>query len=464
MRVLALFFALQIPAGAALSVSMEWDVRTTGSDNNGGAFKKGASGTDFSQQDAAQQAYTDIVIGGTTTQLTSAAHPFAASSVGNIINITGGTGCTTGRYEVVSIATNTITMDRSVGTAASTCTGNLGGSLQTIATAFGAMVANNIVHVKSGTYTQTTTLTGVCSMGLNGFATTHYDNGTAPLITTATNSTVLYKLGTGGSCQWLVNNVNFSNTASVRDKGLVGNGSGGAGRVNNVVITRSTLDGFTNALEDTSGLGLSLEYVELKNGTIAINAGNTTAISCWSCYIHDFTSASGAVQVAFANNPATFSFMNSVISANNVGIAAYQNLFMLNSSVANNSGDGVAISIGNIFSSNTIYYGNGGKGINVSGFVAGWPATGGGCNNAFGSNTGGNYSSGIAGFGEITLTASPFTSSTNFTLNSTAGGGAALKAAGCVTSITGSTNSAKVDVGAIQTAPATGGGNTGFAH
>jgi len=48
----------------AFHAATEWDVRTGGSDQNGGGFQVGSTGTDRSQSDAAYQAYTDIVIDG----------------------------------------------------------------------------------------------------------------------------------------------------------------------------------------------------------------------------------------------------------------------------------------------------------------------------------------------------------------------------------------------------------------
>jgi len=44
----------------ALSAAQILEVRSTGSDANGGGFKAGASGTDYSQQDAAQYALTGL--------------------------------------------------------------------------------------------------------------------------------------------------------------------------------------------------------------------------------------------------------------------------------------------------------------------------------------------------------------------------------------------------------------------
>ena len=117
-----------------LSASQVWEVRTTGSDSNGGGFKAAASGTDYSQQDAAQVTYSDLVIGTTTTQLTSAANPFTSAHVGNIVYVSGGTGFTTGRYEVTAVSAGVATMDRSVGTASSTGgIGKLGGAIATFA-------------------------------------------------------------------------------------------------------------------------------------------------------------------------------------------------------------------------------------------------------------------------------------------------------------------------------------------
>src|SRR5437764_1232595 len=83
-------------AMAALASTMQWEVRSTGNDGNGGAFNPfdTSPGTDFSQQDAAQFSYTDIVIAATTTNGTSVARPFSSVDVGNVINITAGAGCT----------------------------------------------------------------------------------------------------------------------------------------------------------------------------------------------------------------------------------------------------------------------------------------------------------------------------------------------------------------------------------
>jgi hypothetical protein len=69
---------------AALPVTLQWDVRTTGVDTSGGAFDPSVSspGTDFSQQSAAQIAYSDLIISATTTNYTSVLNPVTSAVVG----------------------------------------------------------------------------------------------------------------------------------------------------------------------------------------------------------------------------------------------------------------------------------------------------------------------------------------------------------------------------------------------
>jgi hypothetical protein len=85
-----------------LSALITWEVRNGGSDNNGGGFKAGASGTDRSLQDAAQATLSAAsVIHSTTTQINVAVGDFtvSAADVGNVLQVTGGTA-TAGFYEI----------------------------------------------------------------------------------------------------------------------------------------------------------------------------------------------------------------------------------------------------------------------------------------------------------------------------------------------------------------------------
>ncbi len=89
----------------ALSQGVVWEVRpTVGSDTNGGAFDNTVTspGTDYSQQNSAQYAFTDGASSGTS--FTSASHSFTSADVGNVMNISSGTSVTAGWYTIVSVS------------------------------------------------------------------------------------------------------------------------------------------------------------------------------------------------------------------------------------------------------------------------------------------------------------------------------------------------------------------------
>jgi hypothetical protein len=144
-------------AQAALNSAIVWEVRTSGSNTNGCGFKAGASGTDWTQQDAAQYSVTDAVTNGTTT-ITSATANFGTDVVGNVLYITGGTASITAdRYEITSRTNSTtIIVDRSSGLTTGTgATLKIGGACDDPEEVSGDIVAGNTCYVKAGTYTVT---------------------------------------------------------------------------------------------------------------------------------------------------------------------------------------------------------------------------------------------------------------------------------------------------------------------
>lgn len=161
----------------ALHADMEWEVRSGGNNNNGGAFKAGASGSDYSQQDAPQLALTDVVADGTTT-LTSVTGGFVAAHVGNIVNV-----LTKGRFEITVVTdTNTITVDRNV-SADTGLTGNVGGGALTCEEIDSLVLAGNTIHIEAGTYTpggaiDFTAGTSLATVKVRGYKTTHGDQPT----------------------------------------------------------------------------------------------------------------------------------------------------------------------------------------------------------------------------------------------------------------------------------------------
>lgn len=151
----------------ALANAIVWEFRSTGAATNGGGFKTGASGTDYSQQDAAQLSLTDLAMTTATTTLTSATGGFTAAMIGNVIQIASGTNFTPGFYEITAHTdTNTVTLDRDAtnGTNASSGVGAVGGSLSVFSDQLSSdVVAGNIFYFKTGTFTQTETVTSFTS-------------------------------------------------------------------------------------------------------------------------------------------------------------------------------------------------------------------------------------------------------------------------------------------------------------
>ncbi len=416
----------------AFAATTEWDVRTTGSDTNGGGFDTASAGTDYSQQDAAQVAYTDLVIDGAlNTKITSALNPFTAAHVGNIINVTGGTGFTVQRIQVVSVASGAATCDKAVGTLGSTGgQGKLGGALASSITAANAAASGNTVHVKAGTYTLTSSGTinnaAIGVLTFVGYNATHNDGGMKPLITTATNSVHLFNMSTGGGADRVTfKNLSMSNTAATRYDAIFATGG-----LSHIVLVKCLLDGFRIGVN-----GDNLNYMnyfssvtllgtEIKNCTIDAIRNRFGVISIHSSYIHHQTGA------GVSTNGAAIPVMavNSIFASNGGnGITAVGPLLVSNCVFASNTGDGVNTTQSSTVA-NTIFYGQTGRGINAGSAAAVHICR----NNAYGSNTAGNLANVTTDVGAVTLTADPFTNAAagDFTLNSTAGGGTACKAAG----------------------------------
>ncbi len=447
----------------ALAATTEWDVRTTGSDSNGGGFDTASAGTDGSQG-AVIFAYTDLVISGATSHLASVARAFVSTDVGNVINITGGTGFTTGRYQVLSVSSGIATMDRPVGTLASTGgTGNLGGSLLTINAGLSTVpVAGNKVHIKAGTYTLTTVVTTVnAQISVVGYQTTHNDGGTKPLITTATNSTVLIHANSSSSITFT--NLSFTNTASVRAIGI--------DQVNQgqfVIVVNCTFSGFTNAINATTASTAGWVHVINSKVSSCTGDGITAFGNVWviGCLIQSNTGNG----VSISNTSAGFSLIVEFCAIDSNGaagvfVSASNNcaLKIINCAITNNTGNGVTPAKSLFSCINSYFWANGGWGLDTfAGTNTGNLYS---VNNAFGGpNVSGNRNNwagaNLVGpiIGDITLTSAPYTSTSNFALNSTAGGGALLKQAGFPGASPSGTG--YIDVGPVQTtgAPGTTGG------
>jgi len=242
-------------------------------------------GADLSQSNGSTKSYTDIIVGGTTTTATSVARPFVPADVGNLINVAS--GCTVQTVEITAVsATNVATFDKSLGTAASTCVGELGGAKLTLSATELLAVAGNRINVKSGTYTETLTMTISGGAGTprnwDGYLSSHLDapSGTdRPLIdaTSLTNGVAVVAT-TGNAFSYL----RIANATGANVTGTTGGSlwyrcksSGAAG------------DGFA---ETTSG-NLTLDECEsASNSGYGVSASGTQLVVIGS-YIHDNTLA-----------------------------------------------------------------------------------------------------------------------------------------------------------------------------
>ena len=191
----------------ALSSSIVWEFRATATASmvNGGGFKTGASGTDFSQQNAAQYALTSVTSAGAgDTFLTASA---ANDMVGNVCNVVSGTNFTVGWYEIIAVSVGvSVQVDRSLTTGiGASGVINVGGALSLNSTLdddfFEAVVGGNTIYFKAGTYTvgeainvASTASTAIAPSYIVGYNATRGDNPTGsnrPVISCGANSLTL---------------------------------------------------------------------------------------------------------------------------------------------------------------------------------------------------------------------------------------------------------------------------------
>lgn len=446
----------------AFATTTNFDCRPTGNDANGGGWDTASSGTDYSQQNAPQVAFTDLVIGATTTQCTSALNPFTSAYVGNIINIVSGTGFVVQRVQVVSVTGVTATCDKTLGSAASTGgTGNLGGAVATIVAALTLVDGGTqqIVWVQNAVYSQTGTLTVRNEYQTYiGYTAVHGDlllNPTAPLssnplITIAVNSTDLF-----GFNQASVNNVflciNFSNTA-----GTPGDGFTLTSGDSRLWIGHSKVSGFSRGIRGTSlSWAMSAFGCEFTGCVLAGIENTDTNGTCNQnisyCYFHN-NASNGA---SLSTNIFAITITNSVFAyngGNGLHTFASQYQTFENNAFAYNGVDGLDAEqgafVGNIF------YGNGtgavsGYGLNLGALTNAIVQN---SNNAYGANLTGARNNISPGAGDVTLTVDPFVNSAggNFALNTTAGGGALCRGAGFPGLFPGGLSTGYADIGPIQ--------------
>ena len=435
----------------ALNAAVVWEVRTTGSDNNGGGFKSTASGTDRSQQDAAQATLTAAsVIHTTTTQINVSLGDFtvSAADVGNLLQITGGTA-TPGFYEitVADVANNRWTLDRSAGTAAETVVGAMGGAVASPAKIGSVVINGHTVFIKAGTYTMSVNTNNVSNgkwsklalVLVIGYDTTRAwgNTDTKPLLQASVALATMW----AGPSNWLYN-IAFDAASQAATAHVSGGAYTRCSFINNTGANQMSLASHctatTNASTAFGNLGAGCFYCEAwANTATPFSVSNGTLGYCLS---YDNTGA------------ATDGFV----------LASGSSGHFFNCLAVNNGRDGFrtgAISSRAILQ-NCIAEDNAGWGVNS---VANPSIT---IRCAFFSNTSGAVTGAKTEVATLSPSASVFTNAAagDFSLNNTAGAGADLRAVGYI-DVTGSTfprglTTTYLDMGVAQHQDAGGGGAT----
>ena len=156
MKKYLLFLALILitsPAFAALNGATNWEMRQAGADTNGGGFTLGVSSI---------ASRTDLAVDAAdNTKVTSAAEVFDSGDVGRWIQITAGSGFTTGYYQILAVDGSNIATLNASPAATSTTGGSfsiyrgLDYSQQDAVNPNGGSNGSSVVAVTAGTTTLT---------------------------------------------------------------------------------------------------------------------------------------------------------------------------------------------------------------------------------------------------------------------------------------------------------------------
>lgn len=460
----------------ALDPTTILEVRNAGNDTNGGGFVPGSSGTDWSQQNAAQYSVADGVTNGTTT-ITSATATFGTDVVGNLIYVVGGTGSiTAGWYQIIS-RTNatTIVVDRSAGLTAGTgVTLNIGGAFATLGAAAGVATTGFKVWVKKGsTYgiTASVTFTGgglpnaAQTLRVWGYNAVRGDNG-QPTIQITSGSGISALAASGSAVEFrnfIVDCNNQTNSVGIDFSGGV------YGYVQNCKVSNFTAS--TAGILGRNDTGVT--FCEVTGGSSAVSVAVSGGF-VFRCNVHDNAcpgiSAITAVLNRVVNNTGassdgilvgqTVALFNTVYGNGRHGIA-HVNSYSIETAVrgnilAKNGGYGQVTLFGS-FAAKQELDGN-----------AYWSNTSGTRHNiddTSGNNASGTYTNPLdVIISGTSPTNDPFTNAGagDFTLNNIAGAGALLRGTCSFGGMPGDAHTTFADFGCYQHQDNASGGQQSF--
>jgi len=421
----------------ALPATIAWEVwGTGGNDSNGGGFNTVSAGTDYSQQATAHVTFDGVTIYGTystTTTVIIHGYTVAASDIGNVLHITGGTNYTVGYYWITAVntGTNTWTMDRGCETAGATgMTGFMGGGLLTIAQ--GVLVfsiAGQQLYVQNnGTYNISASISNpVFSSVPNGLRIIGYSTSHAIIPMGNARPTI----ATGSNA---INGLTLNGTGVYVENLIITNTSGGLIGIDATTtyaqISNVTVSGFATGISvGTTGYVYASEVTGCTTSGITSTGG--FIIGCW---VHDMacpgisnTTNTGPITYCLITNctgAASDGIFCSTVGANIIGCTIYGSgrdairmttvdaisvCSIMNNIMANNGGYGLDFTTAAInLTQPTIDY------------------------NGYYSNALGNYHNVNAGPHDAAMTASPFNnpSGNDFSLNTASFGGNELRNTG----------------------------------
>ena len=329
---------------------------------------------------------------------------------------------------------------------------SLAQAFATLAKAAASMAAGDTVNVcATTTYNLTASVawpTGASRVTISGANVSGVVDGTTATIATATDAVSPFATSAAPPGGYGLNLTNLICTSTATSPGPVIAIT--AGGFCSITASHCSFRGFSTLATNTgSSDDKSLYDCEISGSTgIGLNVGsNQTTLD--SCAIHDNTGGGVAI---FSSAAASFRdceiYGNGGHGLNFTGDYGALNT-LTGCTLANNAGDGYhdanATQSRLLFVVNNVFYGNSGYGFNTGAT----PTVLLNATNAYGGNTSGARSNLAASLTDITLTANPFVSASNLTPNTTAGGGALLRAAAYPGTFLDGTGSYR-DVGAVQ--------------
>ena len=462
----------------AISAPSVWQIQPSGLENNGTVFDAAFGGTDYSQQDAAQLSLlTDGTCSTLNATFSSVTGGFTAAMVGNGIGIVQG-GTYRGIRQIIAfVDTNTVTVDANGPVTAGNCEFRVGGAGKLASNGFifeSQKVPGNKVWIKGpgaaagdyliGTNSPTLSVNGtnVNPITTEGYTTTRGDGGRP---TIRHNASSINCLTVTGNHQIVKNLILDASTGGVF--GLAASGA------NNSYISL-VCQNQAPCRVTTSGA----QTFRRCRFTSSNNSDPGCEVQVANCHFYEceFDNNTGfGVDI----DDVTW-FDNCIFHANTLDGIGYADagddfgFHLTNCIVWNNSRDGVRISstasdggLGNVVIRKCIF-GKHASGYDINYTVSDisantgviqWAANCLDCNAFYTTGTGKMHFL-PANSGDITLTVSPFTSDTDFTLNETTGGGALVRTSNCSTAFPDGVNTGSYPIGALGS-PSTTSGTSG---